>query len=260
MNPMNTETDGALPTQVLRAKAAEVYTNQSRETREQERVLAHLPLVRHIVQKIIGHTGRQADIDDLISAGTLGLVKASRAFDPTKHVEFSTYAYIRIRGAVIDELRGRSFTSPDTNRYIRLVRKAYQAFLVANGRPPADEELAAQANIPLEKLYRTFEDSRRRHFLSFNGLSDDQPSLGAMLPADESASPGPAVEQRELVGRMAEAIQELSERDRTIVLLYYDKDLTMKEIAETLGITESRVSQVHAAALFRLGMKLRGVK
>ena len=112
---MNTETDGALPTQVLRAKAAEVYTNQSRETREQERVLAHLPLVRHIVQKIIGHTGRQADIDDLISAGTRGLVKASRAFDPTKHVEFSTYAYIRIRGAVIDELRGRSFTSPDTN-------------------------------------------------------------------------------------------------------------------------------------------------
>jgi RNA polymerase sigma factor for flagellar operon FliA len=257
---MNTEAEGALPTQVLRAKAAEVYTTQSRETREQEWVLAHLPLVRHIVQKIAGHMGRRADLDDLISAGTLGLVKAARAFDSTKHVEFSTYAYIRIRGAVIDELRGRSFTTPDTNRYIRLVRKAYQTFLAVNGRPPTDEELAAQAEIPIEKLYRTFEDSRRRHFLSFNGLSDDQPSIGAMLPADEATSPEPMAEQRELVSRMADAIQELSERDRTIILLYYDKDLTMKEIAETLGITESRVSQVHAAALFRLGMKLRSAK
>jgi len=257
---MSTETDGAVPTQVLRAKAAEVYTTQSREAREQEWIVAHLPLVRHIVQKIVGHTGRSADLEDLISAGTLGLVKAARAFDAAKHAEFSTYAYIRIRGAVIDELRGRSFTTPDANRYIRLVRKAYQAFQAAHGRPPADDELAAQAGIPIEKLYRTFEDSRRRHFLSFNGLSDDQPSLGAMLPADESTSPEPMAEQNELVGRMANAIQELSERDRTIVLLYYDKDLTMKEIAETLGITESRVSQVHAAALFRLGMKLRSAK
>jgi len=257
---MSTEADGAPPTQVLRAKAAEVYTTQSRETREQERVLAHLPLVRHIVQKIVGHVGRRADLDDLISAGTLGLVKAARAFDPGKHAEFSTYAYIRIRGAVIDELRGRSFTTPDTNRNIREVRKAHQTFQAVNGRPPTDDELAAQAGIPIEKLYRTFEDSRRRHFLSFNGLSDDQPSLGALLPADESTSPEPTAERHELVSRMARAIQELSERDRTVILLYYDKDLTMKEIAETLGITESRVSQVHAAALFRLGVKLRSAK
>jgi len=254
---VNTETSSTAAAKTLGAKAREAYANESQKAREEERILSHLPMVRHIVNKIAGHLRRNIDLDDLISAGTVGLVKAAHAFDPARHTEFSTYAYIRIQGAVIDELRGRSFIPAESSRSIRKTREAYQTFLAVNGRPPADEELAAQAGITIEKLYKTLEDARRQHFLSIHGLSDDQPALGRLLPADEESSPGPQAERHELLQCLTRAIQELPERDRTLVILYYDRDLTMREIAETLEVTESRVSQMHASALFRLAMKLR---
>jgi RNA polymerase sigma factor for flagellar operon FliA len=254
---VNAETSGTLPAKTLRAKATEAYASQSQKTHEEERILAHLPMVRHIVNKIAGHLSRNVDFDDLISAGTVGLVKAARAFDPGRHAEFSTYAYIRIQGAVIDELRGRSFVPVDASRAIRKVREAHQMFLSVNGRTPDDEELAAQAGMTPAKLYKTLEDARRQHFLSIHGLSDNEPSLDNLLPADEDDSPEPQAERHELLERLTRAIQELPDRDRTLILLYYDRDLTMKEIAETLEVTESRVSQMHASALFRLSMKLR---
>jgi len=242
----------------LQAKATETYASGSRDAREQEWIVSHLPLVRHVVQKITANLSRGADADDLISAGTLGLVKAARAFDPAKHAEFKTYAYIRIRGAILDELRGRSFAPPQVRRTIRQVREAYQAFVSENGRPPDDQELAARAGLAIEKLYLSLEDARRQHFLSIHSLADDErPALDALLPADETDSPEPQAERNELLERLALAIREMPERDRTLILLYYERDLTMKEAAEVLGVTESRVSQMHAAALFRLSMKLR---
>jgi RNA polymerase sigma factor for flagellar operon FliA len=248
-----------LPARTLQAKATEAYAKESRTAREEEWILGHLPLVRHIVQRITANLTRNIDVDELISAGTLGLVKAAKAYDSSKHAEFKTYAYIRIRGAIIDELRGRSFAPPTVHRTIRMVREAYQAFVAEAGRPPEDQELADRAGLPIEKLYQSLEDARRQHFLSIHGLSEDQPALDSLLAADESESPEPEAERRELLERLTRAIQEMPERDRTLILLYYERDLTMKEVAEVLGITESRVSQMHAAALFRLSMKLRSV-
>lgn len=259
---MNEETSGQatgiLPAKTLQAKASEAYVAQSRDTREQEWITSHLPLVRHVVQKIASSLRRRPDYEELISAGTLGLVKAARAYDPGKHAEFATYAYIRIRGAVLDELRGRSFTSPAANRSVQKVREAYALFHAAQGRPPCDEELAAQAGMTVARLYQTLEDARRRHFLSIHSLSEDHPELGALLTADETDSPSPQAERRELLERLTRAVQAMPERDRTLILLYYERDLTMKEIAEVLNVTESRVSQMHAGALFRLSMKLGG--
>jgi RNA polymerase sigma factor for flagellar operon FliA len=248
---------GQVPAKTLRAKAQEAYAKELRDAREEEWILGHLPLVRHVVQKVTANLTRGADLDDLISAGTLGLVKAARAFDPSKHAEFKTYAYIRIRGAVLDELRGRSFAPPAVHRQVRRIREAYAAFLAEHGRTPDDEELAAGAGLAIEKFYETLEDARRQHFLSIHGLSEDRPTLDALLPADETQSPEPQAERNELLAQLADAIQEMPERDRTLILLYYERDLTMKEVAEVLNVTESRVSQMHAAALFRLSMKLR---
>ena len=245
------------PRRALQARASQAYTHQLRESMEEKWILDHLPLVRHIVQKVVAQLGRKLDVEDLISSGTLGLVKAARAYDPSRDTEFKTYAYIRIRGAVIDELRGNSFVPSAAYHQIRIVQQAYQRFLGATGRPPADDELAAEAGVALTQLYRTLEEARRQHFLSIHGLSDDAPGLAAIVPADRGPSPVAEAERKEMLEKMAKAITELEERDRISLLLYYERDLTMKEAAAVLGVTESRFSQLHASALFKLAMKLR---
>ncbi len=239
------------------AKASAAYAEQSRDVVEDQRIVEYLPLVRHVVQKVASNLPRHIDTDDLISAGTLGLVKAARRFDPSKKVDFKTYAYICVRGAVIDELRHRSFVSTNIHHQIRKVRECYNRHVSAHGRPPSDEDLAAQVEMTTERLYRVLEEARRQHFLSIHGLTDDQPALISLMPADSGPSPVERAERQETLERLAAAIRELPERDRILLLLYYERDLTMKETAEVLGVTESRVSQLHASAVFKLSMKMR---
>jgi len=240
----------------LRARASESCARQSREQAEEELILRFLPLVRHIVHRVAGQVSYHHDIEDLISAGTLGLVKAARSFDPSRDAEFKTYAYIRVRGAVIDELRGRSFVPSAVHQKIRAIQAAYQQFAAERGRPPSDEELAAKMDMPLAQLYRAMEETRRQHFLSIYGLSDDSPAFGALVPQDGEPDPEHQAERREMLENMTEAIQGLPRKQRLVLLLYYERDLTMKETAKVLGLTESRVSQLHASALFSLSMKL----
>lgn len=248
---------GELPPRALRARMSEAYTAQSRSVLEEKWILDYLPLVRHVVSKVTANFSRKIDLEDLISAGTLGLVKAARAFDPTRDADFKTYAYIRIRGSVIDELRGRSFAPANVHAEVRRIREAYQVHVAATGQPPSDEELAQELGLDLGHLYHTLEEARRQHFLSIHGLNDDQPALGAFVPVDRSPSPESQAERNEMLETLAKAILELPGRDRTILLLYYERDLTMKEAAAVLDLTESRVSQLHAAALFKLSMKMR---
>ncbi len=240
----------------LRARVHQAYSAQTREGLEEKRIMDFLPLVRHIVQKIAAQLSRHVDVDNLISAGTLGLVKAARSFDSTKNTEFKTYAYIRIRGAVIDELRSDSFVPTAVHRQVRMTQQAYQRFFERQGRSPGDEELAAELGVTPEQLYRTLEEARRQQFLSIHGLAGEEGG-GNLVPADRGPSPQITAERQEMVEQLVKAMGELSARDRQILLLYYERDLTMKEIAEVLEITESRVSQVHASALFKLSMKLR---
>jgi len=247
-----------VPPEALRARASRTYERESRQVLEERLILEHLPLVRHIVQKVAAHISRPADVEDLISAGTLGLVRAARAYDPSRHTEFKTYAYIRIRGAVLDELRARSFAPSAVHGEIRRIRQAYERLTAERGSPPEMEDLARAAGVSLPRLYRTLERARTQQFLSIHGLSEDRPVLGSLVPADDGPGPEAEVERKELLEQLAHAIRELPRRDRLIILLYYERDLTMKEVAQVLGITESRVSQLHAAALFKLSMKLKG--
>jgi RNA polymerase sigma factor for flagellar operon FliA len=244
------------PVAKARNQAREAYAQESDKARQDQRILDYLPLVRHIVQKVTASLKQRIDTEDLISAGTIGLVRAARAYRPDKHAEFKTYAYIRVRGAVIDELRSRSFASTKVHRRIRTIREAYQALFAETGAVPDDAQIAARAGLSLQSYYRTVEEARRQHFLSIHGMDEESPCLANLIPA-ESASPETEAQKREMVRRLTEAIRELPERDRHVILLYYQRDLTMKEVAETLGVTESRVSQVHAGALFRLSMKLQ---
>jgi len=257
---MATETSKTGHIEAIRAKASQTYARHSRESLEEKWILQNLPLVRHVVQKIVSQLSRKIDTEDLISAGMLGLVKAARAYDANRKAEFRTYAYIRIRGAVIDELRGRSFTPPNVLTQIRRIQEIYQRFQNNQSRPPTDEQLAAELGISEAQLYRTLQEARRQNFLSIHGLVEDGPVLGSFIPPDSGPSPGEQAERKEMLEKLAQALAELPERDRTVLLLYYERDLTMKEAAAVLNVTESRVSQLHASALFKLSMKLRATR
>lgn len=245
-----------LPARAVQAQARQAYARQSRPALEEQWILKHLPLVRHIANRISSQIQRSVDLDELISAGTLGLVEAARAFDPGKDAAFRTYAYIRIRGAILDELRSRSFVSPAVHAQIRTVKEAYQKLLALRGDPPSDEDLSAELGISQSQLYRTLGEARRQHFLSIHGLNDEEPSLGSLLPREDGPGPEEQAVRKEMAERLAAAILKLPQKDRHVLLLYYEQDLTMKEIAKVLGVTESRVCQIHSSAVFRLSMML----
>ena len=259
---MNAEADQSrhdqAPSQAVVARARAAYAVQSRQSDQEQLILQHLPLVRHVVHRIADALQGSVERDDLISAGTLALVKAAHAFEPGHDATFKTYAYIRIRGAVLDELRDRSFVPSTVFGQLRRIEAAHQKLAARKGEPPTEEELAAEVGISVDKLYRTLQEARKVHFLSIHGLTEDDPALAPLMPADEGPSPQDAAARREMAQRLGEAIRELPRRDRHIILLYYERDLTMKETAKVLGITESRVSQLHAGALFKLAMKLKG--
>jgi RNA polymerase sigma factor for flagellar operon FliA len=258
--PVDAEDRAPAEQRAARARAAAAYGQGTRGDLEERLIVDHLPLVRHIVGKVAGSSARREDFEDLVSAGTLGLVKAARSYDPAKQVEFKTYAYIRVRGAVIDELRKRTFVPAGTAQQIRLVREAYQQHMTAHGSPPTDEQLARATGLEIAQLYKVYEETRRQQFLSIHGLTgagEDSDGVEAFTPSDERPGPDAVAERREMIECMTEAIQSLPERDRIILILYYERDLTMKEAAAVLGVTESRVSQLHAAAVFKLSMKLR---
>jgi len=244
-------------TKALKAQISEAYARQSREADEEKWILENLPMVSRMARKIAAYLTREADMEDMISAGTLGLVRAARAYDPDKDAEFGTYAYIRIRGAIIDELRAKSFVPPTVHKQLRQIQDACERMTARTGRTPSDAELAREVGLSPEQLYRTFQQARKQQFLSIHGLTGDSPVMSSLVPVDKSPLPDAQMERKELMARMAGAIRELPERDRVLLLLYYERDLSMKEIAEVLEITESRVSQLHAGALFKLSVKLR---
>ena len=248
------------PPEALRARARQAYADQGRELAIEQLILKHLPMVRHIVQRILANVPGRADAEDLISAGTLGLVHAARRFDPARQTEFSTYAYIRIRGAVIDELRQRSFVPTGVHHRIRAIAGAYDAHVAAHGGPPSDEQLSERAGMSLSRLYRTLEEARNQQFLSIYGLTEERSALPSFLPPAKTPLPHEQMERAELLEKLASAIQQLPEKQRRVIVLYYDRDLTMKEAAAVLNVTESRVSQLHASALFKLSMKLRSLQ
>jgi len=193
----------------------------------------------------------------MVSAGTVGLVRAARDFDPSRQAEFKTYAYIRIKGAVLDELRGSSLLPANLDKQIRNALRLSRKITHQTGTAPTDDELAEKLGITIDELYEMLENARAQHFVSLDGFGGDSPALGNLLAAANTTTPHEQIERAELLDKLAGAIQQLAERQRQIILLYYQQHLTMKQIAEIFEITESRVSQLHASALFNLSVKLR---
>ncbi len=244
----------------LNSVALRAYSGQKRSFQsglENDQIAEFLPMVHKIARQVVTYLRPPLSFEDMVSAGTVGLVRAARDFDPSHQVEFKTYAYIRIKGAILDELRGWSFVPANLSKRIRDAQRLSRKITEQTGSPPTDEELAEKLGVTVEELYETFENARAQHFVSLDGFGDDLPALGDLLAAARTSAPDEKIERAELIDKLAEAIQQLSERQRQVTVLYYRQQLTMKQIAEILEITESRVSQLHASALFNLSVKLR---
>jgi len=225
-------------------------------TRGDEQIIDLLPMVQNIARRAVSYLRPPLSFDDLVSAGTVGLIKAARDFDASRQAEFKTYAYIRIKGAVLDELRRASLLPSGANKQLRRAREISRRITKETGIPPTDEELARRLEIPVEQVPQLYENARAQHFASLDAATEAGPALGEVLAAPDTAAPGSRLERSELLEELTQAMQELDQRKLQILVLYYQQHLTMKQIADVLEITESRVSQLHASALFTLSVKL----
>lgn len=218
-------------------------------------VMEHLHLVRVIVDRASAGLQPGVSQEDLISAGTLGLVEAAHRFDPSMGVQFVTFAYQRVKGAVIDFLRDNDQLSKSARGQVTMVRRGVREFREANGRKPSVGELARQAAMSEQDVLKYLSYEKWDHVGSLEDIVDapdgEQSAMGGLIPADV-ATPLDVLERRERVQRLGEAIQKLPEREKQIIVMYYYEELYMAEMAELLGISESRVSQLHTRALYNL--------
>jgi RNA polymerase sigma factor FliA len=217
-------------------------------------VVQLLPLVRRVAFQMRERLPAHVEVDDLVSAGTLGLLDAVRKFDPGKHVKLESYAQHRIRGAILDGLRELDTASRDMRKKNKKAEKLHRDLETRLGRPVRSEDMAAELGISLRKWYRTVVE------LQPLGVEWLHPMEAAEIrQPDEESLVSPDAEtafdrcyRREKEQILRQAMACLAERDRQMMALYYGRELTMKEIGEGLGIDESRVSQLHSAALLRL--------
>jgi RNA polymerase sigma factor for flagellar operon FliA len=265
--PTKTEfiAEKTLPTQVatalrhgehLKAVALRTYSGHTHRPVGDDEILELLPMVNKIARRAAGYLRTPLSFDDLVSAGTVGLIKAARDFDASHQAEFRTYAYIRIKGAILDELRRASLLPSHVNRQIRRALEISRRITEETGSPPNDEELARRLNISVEEIPELYESARAQHFASIDAATAEGPALGDILAAADTPAPGSRLEKAELLEQLTQALQELDERRLQVIVLYYHQNLMMKQIADLLQITESRVSQLHAGALFALSAKL----
>ncbi|MGA9063324.1 MAG: FliA/WhiG family RNA polymerase sigma factor [Terracidiphilus sp.] len=229
-------------------------------TGEQERVLLeHLPIVRFLARRIHERLPQHVDIEDLISAGVVGLMDAFAKFDPAKKVQFRSYAQFRIRGAILDSLRTLDWSPRDLRRKGRAVEEAIRALTARLGRAPGEAEIAAEMSLDLAEYQQLLGDLKGLEIGTLHverNQSSGEEEL-AYVPGRPEEDPLFRCLRVELEDRLAEAIAHLPDRERLVMTLYYYEEMTMREIGLALDVVESRVSQVHASAVVHLRAALR---
>lgn len=217
-------------------------------------ILEHVPLLRHIAGRMSLDLPSGVDREDLEAVGMLGLVAAADSWEPERGLQFSTYAYPRIRGAILDELRRQDFLPRGRREKVRELDRAFAALEQATGVPPTPEELAAHLGIPIDQIDETLLAAR----MSTQASLDDGPSdeLQRMVRDPRCDDPVDSASWTEMKALLVRAIDELPDAEKTVITLYYGEELLLKEIGEVLSVTESRVSQIHSRALYRLNCGL----
>jgi RNA polymerase sigma factor for flagellar operon FliA len=225
----------------------------------QQLLIEHLPEVRYIARRIHDRLPSHVPFDDLVHAGILGLIDAVDKFDPRKNVQLKSYARFRIRGAILDSLRQMDWSPRNLRRQARRIEQAHRDLAAELGRAPLEPELAQHLGMPLAEFQRLLGDLRGLDLGSLQKESEDGPGedAGVLQASSPEEDPFHLCLRSELRSLLAEALEELSEKEKQVMALYYLEELTMSEVGAILDIGESRVSQIHSAALIRLRARLQ---
>ena len=226
-----------------------------------EVIREYAPLIKFIAQKIAVRLPANIELDDLISAGVIGLMDAIDKYDPTRDNKFKTYAEFRVRGAILDELRSQDWVPRSIRDKAKLLDRTMASLENDLGRAATDEEVAKALNVPIEEFYDLVNQVRPVSLLSIDEAQTfsnfDKKSILNILEGSKINNPYNQLNLKSVKELIAEAVEELPERQRLVLSLYYYEDLNLKEIGQVLRVTESRVSQLHAQAVQRLRVKLQ---
>ena len=226
-------------------------------------ILTYAPLVKYVAGRLGSGLPAHVDEGDLVSYGLLGLIGAIERYDPARDVKFETYAMARIKGQIIDELRSMDWVPRSVRARARQIERAIGELEAKTGVAPTDEQIAAKIGISVDELEESLADISRSSIAALDELwsvsgDGDQISLMDTIEDESGPKPEAALDQTEMREALADAIARLPEREKLVITLYYYEELTLREIGEVLGVTESRVSQLHTKAILRLKARLAG--
>ena len=218
-------------------------------------VTQYASLVKRIAYHIMSRLPPSVQVDDLIQAGMIGLLEAARNYDAGQGASFETYAGIRIRGAMLDEIRKGDWAPRSVHRKARQVAEAVRDIENATGRDAKDHEVAKALGMSLDEYHKTLQDASGCRLLSFEEMGINEDAVCSRIGRTDGG-PFEGVQREDFKRNLAEAIAGLPDRERLVLTLYYDEDLNLREIGAVIGVSESRVSQIHSQALLRLQARL----
>jgi RNA polymerase sigma factor FliA len=239
------------------------YKDAGDDSARERLVVAYSPLVKFVAGRTGARLPSHVEQGDLISYGMIGLVEAMDRFEPKRQIRFETFAMQRIRGAIIDELRSLDWVPRSVRSRAREIEQANSKLEHSLGRAPSDEELAEKLRISEEELQESLLQISNSSILALEELwmtpdsSGDRVSLLDTIEDESAPDPQAALDTSEVKDLLSDAIQDLPERETLVIALYYFENLTLREIGEVLGVTESRVSQLHSKAVLRLRSRLK---
>lgn len=240
------------------AQVADLWRAYARDGNDETRnqlLLHYVPLVRRIVLRMMPTYNAYNEFDDLVSCGIMGLMDAIEKFDIEQGVRFSTYASLRIRGEIIDQMRKSDWAPSSLRRKINSINQAMEKLEMEHGRSVSEEEIASSLGMSESEVTEALEKSYIFNIMHFEDMLSD---TWTSIPSDENnENPSAYIEGQELKRILAEMIDGLNEKERIVVSLYYYEEMTLKEIAAVLGVTESRVSQIHSKILMKLRDRMK---
>lgn len=253
----------------LTEKTEEELWRKYRKTKDESirnrLIKQYLPLVKYVAGKLAVGMPQNVEFDDLVSYGVIGLFDAIDKFDPGKHVKFKTYAVTRVRGSIFDQLRQLDWVPRSIRQKTRELEDTVRRLEAQLGRAATDQEIAKELGMTEHEFEKLILKISGTTVLSLNdvwysGEDNDRMSIGDSIESPQSRNPDSIVEKQEMKRVIVESIGELPDKEKKVLVLYYYENLTLKEIGAVLGVTESRISQLHTKAIVRLRGRLTSVK